>query len=573
MQVNLIRQNNIEQKNNPRFKGLGDQFFRFLATNQAVGANSVDLGFMVLPRTITDFSGRGPEAGFETFRREAAGTTNHTLIGFYGGAVGAALALLYGMKGKFGVNVDKMYVAPETLNILAENKTWQIKNKKEQIDYIKRTLSNLKGYNPGAERADNEGFVKLSQKTIDEVAEILEKAINTADYKKFAGTGSVKNANSIELLMNKIIADTGAESTYLLSLLKEENYFIEKNLDSIEPKELEHRIRIVINEKNVSKTSETSLKTFLEDMFKVSDAFNKDKVKTCFEEQISSNLPIEKNKFIHKVTKFMSHRSVLGLMIASGIGMSVQPINMYLTKKKTGSDGFVGVEGRSKDDSVGFKVLKGAAGLGFFGVVLGALQTGLKGFMSKMSFKGFWPTISQLKGVYGFTIISRLISARDKDELRESLTKDFLGYMSWLVLGDIVNKFVAQGIDKSVMNRTDDIAKKNIFTKVFKSKLKTRDEVLIEGLSRNGVDVTKNDGDKVVAKKFKELMKDLKNLSNEAEKKAIKKQLRALNWAQFAGYAFSGLVLGVGIPKLNIYITNMLDKKRKEKEANLALQS
>ena len=50
MQVNLIRQNNIEQKNNPRFKGLGDQFFRFLATNQAVGANSVDLGFMVLPR-------------------------------------------------------------------------------------------------------------------------------------------------------------------------------------------------------------------------------------------------------------------------------------------------------------------------------------------------------------------------------------------------------------------------------------------------------------------------------------------------------------------------------------------
>ena len=54
----------------------------------------------------------------------------------------------------------------------------------------------------------------------------------------------------------------------------------------------------------------------------------------------------------------MKHRSVLGFIIGSGIGMSVQPINMYLTKKKTGSDGFVGVEGRSKDDSVGFKILK-----------------------------------------------------------------------------------------------------------------------------------------------------------------------------------------------------------------------
>ena len=45
--------------------------------------------------------------------------------------------------------------------------------------------------------------------------------------------------------------------------------------------------------------------------------------------------------------------------------MSIQPINIYLTKKKTGSDGFVGVEGRSKDNSVGFKVLKGVAGAGF----------------------------------------------------------------------------------------------------------------------------------------------------------------------------------------------------------------
>ena len=68
------------------------------------------------------------------------------------------------------------------------------------------------------------------------------------------------------------------------------------------------------------------------------------------------------------------------------------------------------------------------------------------------------------------------------------------------------------------------------------------------------------------------MMKDFKNtdkISKEA-KKVIKKKLSALNWAQFAGYAFSGAILGFGIPNLNIYITNTLDKKRKAKAAKLA---
>lgn len=73
-------------------------------------------------------------------------------------------------------------------------------------------------------------------------------------------------------------------------------------------------------------------------------------------------------------------------------------------------------------------------------------------FMDKMAFTGKMPTVNQLKGVYGVTIISRIFSARDKDELREVLTKDTLGYLSWLVLGDIINKLAADKLDKTVMN-------------------------------------------------------------------------------------------------------------------------
>ncbi len=165
--------------------------------------------------------------------------------------------------------------------------------------------------------------------------------------------------------------------------------------------------------------------------------------------------------------------------------MSIQPMNIYLTKKKTGSDGFVGVEGRSKDNSTQFKLMKGTAGAGFLGLTLATLGTvSPSKLMSKIAFKGFWPTIPQLKGIYGLTIISRLLATRDKDELRESLTKDTLGFLSWLVLGDIVNKMTAESLDKTVMNRTKDVANKGYFGRIFNSSLKTRDEVLVETLSK-----------------------------------------------------------------------------------------
>ena len=172
-----------------------------------------------------------------------------------------------------------------------------------------------------------------------------------------------------------------------------------------------------------------------------------------------------------------------------------------------------------------------------------------------------------MKGIYGVTIISRIFSARDKDELREVLTKDTLGYLSWLVLGDIVNKLAADGLDKTVMNYKKGMEKcANPFKRTFSAALKTRDEILIETLAKNGKSTTKKVGDKTIAKTFKELEKDIETLSPQLQK-ATKKRLRVLNAAQLSGYLFSGLVLGLGIPNLNIYVTNMLDKKRKAAQA------
>lgn len=558
MKVANIQKNNLNENNNlqgnqknVQFKGV-DGALRFLATNQAIGANLVDFGFMVLPRTTTDMISRGPDAGMETARREASGTVNHALIGVYGVAAGAVAAALSGIDKDYGIKANDIFTAPDTLDILAQNKAKQIKTKGTQLDYIKETLTNAKIYNPNysstvnPKTVDSEGYIRLAKDEVEEIAKMLDDVISdknmTHNTWRKASTPASRDA-----VINKFIEKTGAQS------------------------------KIVLESSDKKISSSADLKTALDDIFKVSKSFNNEKVVKAFDEQIKNNKGIKDNAYIKNLQKFMKSRAVAGFAIATAIGMSIQPLNVYITKLKTGSDGFVGVEGRSKDDSTGFKVLKGVSAAAFFAMVLGTLQTGLKGFMDKMAFKGSLPTISQLKGIYGLTIISRIFATRDKDELREALTKDTLGFLSWLVLGDFVNKAVANGLDKSVVNYKPGTEKAEGFManakKLFNSSLKTRDEILIETLAEHGVKSTKEENGKVVAKTFKELMSDLNNLKdakNPSIVKATKKRLGALNKAQLAGYLFSGLVLGLGIPNLNIYITNTLDKKRKAKAAEEA---
>ena len=529
------------EQQNPQFKGAVDTTMRYLATNQAVGANGVDLAFMVTPRTASDTIRRGPVAGLETGRREMSGTVNHSLIGVYGGVAGALVAALMGIDRKYKTKVNNMLAAPETVNILAENKA---KYMNSQKDYLRVTFDNLKAFNPSSPLADAEGYIKLSnlpKESFDEIVEIMNSSINdkNVDFKKWSRNG---NPEFLKVLANKITEQTGAQSKYIL--------------ESVERKDAK---------------SVTNLNTVLEDIFRLSRAFDKPKVAEAFKKQIEDGKGIAENEFVKKFTRFGKRKSIAGFLIASGIGMSIQPINMYLTKKKTGQDGFVGVEGRTKDRSGKFKALKVGTSAAFFAMVLGTLQTGLKGFMNKMAFTGFWPTISQLKGIYGVTIISRFMSARDTDELREAATKDTLGFLSWLVLGDFVNKIVAEKWDTSVMNRTKEVADKGFWGRVFNSSLKTRDEVVIEALAKAGVKTTKEEGGKITPLKFKEMLQELNKLPKSV-KAPIKGRLRVLNWAQAAGYIFSGTILGLGIPNLNIYITNKLDKKRKAKIAMMEEQ-
>lgn len=510
-------QQNIEnkkEKENIRFTGAYDALslgLRFLDTNQAWGANAVDLGSMVIPRTTVDFVNRGPAAGTETARREASGTINHSLIGIYGSM--AALAFALTLNKTFGIRADKIFADNETFDIVGKTFHNFVHDKKvsDPLDAtLKEIFKNVRTNANGQEKA-------LNPNEIDIVVNRFKKVLADPDI----GSETIPKSTK-QYLVNLITEATGSETDFKL--------------------------------KAHGKETSTSLSNFVENLFNISKTLTKEKVV----EEFKKAATFEDNKFIKGIKGINNKRTIIGMAIGSGIGMSIQPLNIYLTKKKTGSDGFVGVEGREKDTSFNFKIWKAAAAALFGGGIVADLARKEGGLLKNIQFKGMIPTLNQFKLIYGLTIASRFVVARDKDELRESVVKDVLGFLNWLVLGNFVAKGVAMAMDK------DKSLVKNIGEKsFFKTKLKTRDEVMIEGLKRANLSSVSKDGK---ALKFSEMMKLIP--ANETGK-AIRRQLKILNAAQVAGYLYSGIVLGVGIPKLNIYMTNKSEAKRK---ARLAAQ-
>lgn len=488
----IPRQYNEGAKNAPNFTGLSPVgFFNFLDTSPAWGACFVDLGFMVLPRTLTDFS-RGADAGFETMRREGMGTTNHSSVGLYGAAAGLALAS--GINRAYGLNqglkANSIFADSETIDLHANIYDNKLKsNSKNPLnEYLKETLSKYEAQTPDG------NWTKLEKKDINDIAQIVENEITSG---KKLSKEAMREAR-----------------TKLISLLGVEN-----------------NIRITANEGEKAHTSRYTVDYILENSYKLGKIFTKDKVKEAFLNSADS----AQNTFIKALKTMNKNRSLLGVGMASLVGVSTQPINMYITKKKTGNSGFVG--GGSEDKSAGFKARK-AAVAGLFGA--GVLSTigNPKNLIKDLQFKGFTPTIKQFKFIYGITIMSRFLAARNDNELKESAIKDTLGFANWLILGNFVQKLIAQGLDKSLIKRDG----KGILNWIKNSSLKTREEVLHSALGKQVFKEGK-------ALTFNEMINAL------PKGHAAKKQLRILTFAQLAGYAYSGLVLGIGIPKLNIYLT------------------
>ena len=513
---NRIKQQSPNRQN-PNFTGWYDVALNYLDTSPAWGAVAVDLLCMVLPRTLTDWIKRGTEAGVETGRREGMGTFNHSMIGVY--AVAAGLLLATGISKTFGLkakDIGNMFIDSETMDLHGQIWDKQLKSGTANPlkEYLKETFKNYEALSPKR----NGGWVKFKDQDIDEVVNILEEEIKANNPKM--------SKEAFASIKNKLIGSAGVENNF----------------------------RIISD--STPHTSRYSIGSLIDNSYKLGKAFSQEKVKNAFREAVNA----ADNTFLKAMKNLNLRRSVIGLAMATAVGLSAQPLNMYLTRKKTGTTGFVG--GGEEDKSAAFKVKKSIASLLFGGFALSTIGNPVKlishpqELLKQLQFKGYTPTIKQFKFVYGLTIMSRLLSSRNDNELKESLIKDFLGFASWLILGNFVQKLVAQAADPSLIKLNDKTKGSKVLNWIQNSVLKTREEVLHEAL---GKDVFK-DGKPL---KLNEMLKAVSN------NKAVKKQLRILTGAQFAGYLYSALALGIGIPRLNIYLTKRrMAKEEAQKQAN-----
>ena len=453
---------------------------------------------MVLPRTMTDFT-RGTSAGFETLRREATGTTNHAFIGpVYGGLAGLMLA--GAINSKYGINAASVFADSNTVDLLSEIHYNNI-NKPNNIDLYAKDVA--------ASITNSDGTKRLSESAQNNFAKNLKTIIEKTDKNK-ALFKEKKN-----ILRNIVLEDLGEEA------------------------------KILIKPTNIGKSVEAPLRDIVDNV----SALSKELFKTSVVESFKNAKTFAEVNFVKSFKTFAMRRSLLGLAMGAIVGCCTQPFNIYLTKKKTGQDGFVGVEGREKDTSKGFKFLKASAATAFTAFALATIGKP-KDLLKNIQYKSLIPTLNQFKLVYGLTIASRFLAARDTDELRESAVKDTLGFSTWLLLGNFISKWTLKAQEKIHALRNNGQALGVVG--------KTRDEVLINALKKHGISTIQNGK----ALTFKEMLKSLPK-----NDKLANKALNAFTIAQLAGYAFTGIVLGKGIPQLNIYMTNKNEQKRVRQRA------
>lgn len=498
----------INNTKNQSFKGPSTALIaglRGLNNSPALGACGVDLCSMVIPRSVIEFKNRGLQSGIETAVREGTSCFIHACVGLIG--LGAATLISGGFNEKYGIKAQNIFASGDTIKNMSE--IWKNSNG-QSTEFFSNFLNNLNGLN-------GKNWNTVSKKANKEISENLgklaEKTANLANATGKDKSHLAKEARELrKLILAKITKDTGAQASFKLKGI------------------------------NGTKEISSSIGELVDNAVTLSNTF---KTKS------SDKLP----EFVKALTKNKTASTLLGLGICAALCISIQPINRYLTKKRTGQDGFVGVEDKKGNTSENFKKLKT-----FFGIAFPAFAISTIGkpadFISNVQFNSKIPTLKQFKFLYGLTIGSRFLAARDGNELRECVIKDTLGFTNWLILGGMVSKLTARAIGgKELINNP--IAKesgtkgiKYALKWLTKSSVKTFDEVLLP--------------------KSKEIVKDgkLKNFTNLVKNadSATKSKIFKIAGSQIAGYLYSGIVLGVGIAKLNIFITKQVQAKNKAKE-------
>ncbi len=508
MNLTVNSYDRIQRQQN--FKGLLDgaltSSLKLLDTNEMANAVLIDVGAMVVPRTYYDTKARNKDAGAETFFRELSGTFINCLSA---GLFGIGIAKIANKHVMPEVKIDSnTWFSKESVNVLKS--AWD-KSDNSIDKYVKNVFDNLGG-------RDGKNVVKFKDINWNNV-----EWHDNENWKRiyWNNTGFVdiderlKTKDGITGTMTQLISDKTIKGRDKENALKIMHARIANALGA------ERDIQVKIGDHTLGATLENVL----------CDTYDMGR-------KVFANKEINIDTAMKKIAKVNNIKIFGALAGASALGLTNQYINRKITEKRTGKKGFVGdvdyaqktaVTNNAepkKDKNLWLKKI--AASAGMIAMVVGVMKVkNPKDFVKKLEFTGPVTSGNAIKTVYASTIVGRFLAADNTTELRESVTRDYFGFLNWLVFGGFAAKGVANLLDKD---------RKNLFN------------------------VTKE------GKGLKHWLNDL-NLKTHAEiaakgKDFAKKNIWKLNAAHVAGLAYSAITLGILLPMINDKMTKY--KARKE---------
>ncbi len=261
------------------------------------------------------------------------------------------------------------------------------------------------------------------------------------------------------------------------------------------------------------------------------------------------------SKFEKQIEKFVNKKSLIGLAIVIPLAASMQSINRWITRVRSGQEGapiykdFVSKKNKremSTGEKSKFWLNKiGAAAL-MVGVAYASLKdkSSLKNIFKGLQFTKNMPTMDQCRWIATATFASRMLASEDPNELKEVKWRDIATFMSLYMLCDYVPKGVASLIKKvfkiDLLNYTKEAPEKS------KNKIKQAWQSF--GHWVNDTHLKSFDETALLLKKYPQA-----------------KNLRSV--CELSSLGFSMLILGMFVPW---YVRKQTEiKHKKEMEANL----
>lgn len=537
----LYATKNEQSKKNTNFKGatpyqMGWVTRRFEDVNSKpiVGYTAVDFGAMVVPRTVIDLT-RNVSAGIETFSREAMSNVLTCLL-----------------PGVFAQGYEKVL---QHFSTTSKNKfsNFATTNTIEHMNNVWNRVTT-----PNGDKAENlQKFVKSILNNT--------KGLVGDDYKHFSKEKDFVNTTAKRL--TDLILENKSKKEIKESLKALEQEMVTKYQASANVHVYEDIEDINKSGKN-KPAIKTSMGKLLEDIHSLGENFfNKISDKDARSEEIKSIQTINGTK------------TILGICSVGVINTGFQYFNRWLTKRRTGSDAFVGdpnfektiKANKTSNEKFGQKVdkeksnedktkfllqrLAGVAGIVCIGL---ATATGRLNplpvfkepgkFLRKIEFNGMFPSTKQLAMIYTTTILGRILASRDKNELRETVTRDYLGFANWLILGGFVSKLYSTHIATKF-----GLTQKDIFNT--EKKLEPHPPLMKR---------IKNFLSKQSLKSHAEIIAQYGQ--NEVDKAKCARLIKHLNISIGVGLLYSTLALGIVVPLINKTITNRKAKNQKADE-------